>query len=62
MPGILISISSNICLPEPMVLKQKMYLFNWNLLCFRQEEKDEVAHDEDFSPKKIPSTEFLWTS
>lgn len=30
-----------------MVLPQKMYLLYRNLLCFRQEEVDKAAHDDD---------------
>jgi hypothetical protein len=43
---IVIGAISNYFLPVPKVLKEKVYLLYWDLLCFWQEKEDEAAQYE----------------
>ncbi|KAG5605472.1 hypothetical protein H5410_026964 [Solanum commersonii] len=36
----------HVSFPEPMILPKQVYFLYGNLLCLRQEEEDEAAHDE----------------
>lgn len=48
-------------LPEPVIFKEKINFFNWNLLCFWQKEVNEGAHDDNQATKDQENSEFEMT-